>query len=136
MSEQNHEHHHHTHSHDGDESFGMAIGFRVIEDGGQLVLAEAEITPYVDEPTELGVTLVFHPLEGINPIEPTEEVEWPALPVDIDEDLTRNLGEPIPDQFQAILRQLRGFSEEQLREYLNVARAEAEDSEAEPGSEA
>lgn len=128
MADHNHAHHHHDHSHDDqDESFGMAIGFGIFEDEGQLFLAEAEITPYVDEPTELGVTLVFHPLEGLNPIEPSEEVEWPAWPIDIDEDLTRNLGEPIPTQFQAILRQLRGFSEEQLREYLRAARAEAEE---------
>ena len=128
MADHNHDHHHHDHSlGDQEESFGMALGFGIVEDDGQLFLAEAEISPYVDEPTELGVTLVFHPLEGLNPIEPSEEVEWPAWPLDIDDDLTRNLGEPIPAQFQAILRQLRGFSEAQLREYLQAARAEAEE---------
>jgi hypothetical protein len=120
MSEHDHGHEGHTHEHD--EGYGMALGFRIVEDGGQLFLAEAEITPYVDEPSELGVTLVFHPLEGLDPVEATEDEERPAYPVDLDDDLTRDTSEPIAAQFQAILRQLRGFSEDQLRDYLRMAR--------------
>ena len=120
------DHQGHTHEHD-EESYGMALGFGILEEGGELFLAEAEVSPYVDEPGELGVTLVFHPLAGLNPVEPSEETEWPAWPLDIDDDLTRDGSGSIPDQFQAILRQLRGLSEGQLREYLSAARAQAEE---------
>ena len=61
-----HEHDHgQMHDFEDGETFGLAIGFRIIEDGGQFFLAEAEVAPYVDEPDELGVTLVFHPLDGV-----------------------------------------------------------------------
>lgn len=112
------------HEHDG--QYGMALGFRLVEEEGQIYLAEAEISPYVDAPEELGATLVFHPLEGINPVEAEEEMDWPAWPIDIDDDLTRDTSAPIPAQFKAIVRQLHGLSEQQLLEYLRVAREEAE----------
>lgn len=117
----------HTHDHeDEDDSYGMAFGFRIFEQNGQLFLAEAEITPYVDDPEALGATLVFHPLEGINPIAGEEEIEWPAWPVDMDDELTRDSDAAIPVQFQAILRQLSELSEGELRQYLGAAREEAE----------
>lgn len=122
-----HEHgheHHHEHEHE-DGTFGMALGFRIVEDGGKLFLAEAEIAPYVDEPGELGVTLVFHPLDGLDPTAASEEMDWPAWPVDIDDELTRNIGEPPAAQFQSIVRQLHDLSTEQVREYLQLAREEA-----------
>ena len=118
-------HHHHDIEDQGEGTLGMALGFKIIDDGGQLFLAEAEISPYVDSPEELGVTLVFHPLAGINPVQPSDEDDWPAYPVDIDEDLTRSTAAPIPDQFQAIMRQLQGLSDQQLRDYLRVAREES-----------
>ena len=116
----------HTHDHEHEGSYGMALGVRIVESEGHLFLAEAEISPYVDAPEELGVTLVFHPLDGINPADPEGETDWPAWPIDIDDDLDRNSSDPVPAQFQAIVRQLRGFSEAQLVEYLQVAREEAE----------
>ncbi len=116
-----------NHDPEHEESYGMALGFGIVEDGGDLFLAEAEISPYVDEPGELGVTLVFHPLAGLNPIDSSEESEWPAWPLDVDDDLTRDGTAPVPEQFQAILRQLRGLSEAQLREYLAAAREQAEE---------
>lgn len=112
----------HEHDEEQEGAYGMALGFRIIEDGGQFFLAEAEISPYEDQPEELGVTLVFHPLEGVDPSDPAEETEWPAWPVDIDEDLTRNGSDPIPAQFQAIVRQLHSLSAERLQEYLREAR--------------
>ena len=130
MSE--HEHHHHDHEHEGDESFGMALGFRIFEDEGQVYLAEVEITPYVDEPNALGATLVFHPLNELDPTSPSDDVDWPAWPVDVDDDLTRDTGAPVPAQFLEIVRQVGRFTEEQLREYLALAREEAgADEEAE-----
>ncbi|CAN5640842.1 hypothetical protein BH23GEM6_BH23GEM6_14700 [soil metagenome] len=113
-------------------TLGMALGFRIVEDGDQLFLAEAEISPYVDQPEELGVTLVFHPLEGINPVEASEEMDWPAWPIDIDDDLTRDGSQPIAAQFQAIVRQLHQLPASQLQKYLDDARdadaaGEAED---------
>lgn len=117
----------HTHEHEHEGAYGMALGIRIVEEDGHLFLAEAEISPYVDAPGELGVTLVFHPLDGINPADPDEEMDWPAWPLDIDDDLTRDTSEPIPAQFQAIVRQLKGLSEAQLVEYLGVAREEAEE---------
>ena len=60
----------HEHEHEGDDDgdvLGMAVGFRIFEDGGDLYLAEAEISPYEDQPTALGVTLVFHAVAGIDP---------------------------------------------------------------------
>ncbi|HEV2734313.1 MAG TPA: hypothetical protein VGV85_05710 [Longimicrobiaceae bacterium] len=126
-----HQHDHDEHG-DGDgESFGMALGFRIFEDDGQLFLAEVEITPYVDEPTALGATLVFHPLGGIDPTSPDQEGDAEAWPVDVDDDLTRDTGAPIPEQFLAIARQAGRFTEEQLRDYLALAREEQEGAGAE-----
>jgi len=111
------------HNHDDEEgTLGMALGFRILEDGDQLFLAEAEISPYVDQPEELGVTLVFHPLEGINPVGASEEMDWPAWPIDIDDDLTRDGSQPIATQFQAIVRQLHQLPTSQLQKYLEDAR--------------
>jgi len=121
--------HEHDHEHDGNESYGMALGFRIFEDDGQLYLAEVEITPYVDEPTALGATLVFHPLNGIDPTSPEQEADAPAWPVDVDDDLTRDTGAPISEQFLAIARQAGQFTEEQLRDYLALAREEDESEE-------
>jgi hypothetical protein len=116
-----------------DETYGLALGFRIIEEGGRYFLAEAEIAPYVDEPDELGVTLVFHPLEGINPVEVGEENDWPSWPLDIDDDLTRSSGDPLEKQFAAIVRQLHDLDTARLREYLTRAREQAlEEGESEP----
>lgn len=120
-----HQHHHE----EEDDTYGIALGFRIIEEGGELFLAEAEIAPYVDSPEELGVTLVFHPLEGVNPIEVDEEVDWPSWPVDIDDDLTRTSSDPMDRQFAQIARQLQGLSTEKLLEYLAVAREDASEEE-------
>lgn len=117
----------HEHDHEQEATHGMALGFRLLEEAGELYLVEAEISPYVDEPGELGATLVFHPTQGLDPTDTSDEVEWPAWPIDIDDELTRKGSDPIPGQFQAILRQLRGLSDEDLREYLRVAREEAEE---------
>jgi hypothetical protein len=119
--------HAHAHDHDGEgtETFGMALGFRIFEDEGELYLAEAEITPYVDEPEALGATLVFHPLSDLDPTTHEEELEWPAWPTDVDDDLDRDTGAPMQEQFRAILRQLSRLSESELRDYLNRAREEA-----------
>lgn len=118
--------HDHAHDHDDEHesTYGLALGFRILEDEGKLYLAEAEIAPYVDEPQELGVTLVFHPLEGIDPADASDEVDWPSWSVDIDDDLTRDSSTPLRAQFQAVAKQLHGLSEGQLREYLRVAREE------------
>ena len=121
--------HDHDHEHGGDERFGMALGFRIFEDAGELYWAEAEVTPYVDEPQALGATLVFHPLEGLDPTDVSEEMDWPAWPVDVDDDLARDTGSPLAAQFASIVRQLAGLSEGQLREYLALAREEAEGTE-------
>lgn len=115
--------HHEHHGDDQDATYGMALGFRIIEEGGKLYLAEAEISPYVDESDELGATLVFHPLDGIDPVEASEEMDWPAWSIDIDDELTRKGSDPVPAQFMAIVRQLRGLSEDELREYLREAMA-------------
>jgi hypothetical protein len=120
-------HEHHDHEHDDNGGFGMALGFRIFDDGGKLFLAEAEITPYVDEPDALGATLVFHPLDGIDPTTGTEELDWPAWPIDVDDDLTRNPEDARDAQFQAILRQLSSLSETDLRSYLNAAREQTDE---------
>jgi hypothetical protein len=117
--------HDHVHDHD-DSSYGIALGFRTIEEAGQLFLVEAEIAPYVDDPDELGVTLVFHPLDGLDPTAESEELDWPAWPIDIDDDLERAPTDPVPAQFQSIVRQLHRFSGDQLLEYLRSARSDAE----------
>ena len=115
----------HDDEHDDEATFGIALGFRTLEDEGRLFLVEAEIAPYVDEPEELGVTLVFHPLDGLDPAAESEELDWPAWPVDIDDDLQRS-GGSIAAQFQSIVRQLHNLTTDQLRGYLGIARAEAE----------
>jgi hypothetical protein len=119
----------HDHEHDEQETFGLALGFRILEDEGKLFLAEAEIAPYVDEPDELGATLVFHPLDGVNPVEVGEELDWPSWPIDIDDDLTRSSGAPIAEQFTAIVRQLRTLTDDSLKEYLRQAREESDEEE-------
>jgi hypothetical protein len=119
----------HDHEHDEQETFGLALGFRILEDEGKLFLAEAEIAPYVDEPDELGATLVFHPLDGVNPVEVGEELDWPSWPIDIDDDLTRASGAPIAEQFTAIVRQLRTLTDDSLKEYLRQAREESDEEE-------
>ncbi|HUE96474.1 MAG TPA: hypothetical protein VMN39_07425, partial [Longimicrobiaceae bacterium] len=115
----------HENENDDDGTYGIALGFRILDDAGSLYLAEAEIAPYLDSPDELGVTLVFHPLDGVNPVEASDEVDWPSWPLDIDDDLTRNAGDPMDRQFAAIVRQLHDLSADQLREYLGLAREEA-----------
>lgn len=117
--------HDHEHDDEGGQTFGMALGFRIFEEEGELYLAEAEVAPYVDEPGALGVTLVFHPLAELDPTAEEDELDWPAWPTDIDEDLTRDSGAPMGEQFQAILRQLAGMTEAQLRTYLQRAVEEA-----------
>ncbi|HEX2190348.1 MAG TPA: hypothetical protein VHG51_15680 [Longimicrobiaceae bacterium] len=117
--------HDHDHEHGEDESYGMALGFRIFEQDGQVYLAEVEITPYVDEPTALGATLVFHPLDEMDPTAPDQGVDWPAWPVDIDDDLTRDTSDPVPAQFLAIARQVGRLDEAQLGDYLALAREES-----------
>ena len=112
--------------HEGEDTFGIALGFRILEEDGKYFLAEAEIAPYIDEPDELGVTVVFHPLEGINPVAIDEEGEWPSWPLDIDEDLSHETAGSMEEQFAAIVRQLYTMGDEQLKSYLRQAREEAE----------
>lgn len=114
------------HEHDGEATFGIALGFRTIEEEGHIFLVEAEVAPYVDDPNELGVTIVFHPLEGLDPTNESEELDWPAWPVDIDDDLQRSPDDAISAQFQSIIRQLHNLSTEQLRQYLQVAREQTQ----------
>jgi hypothetical protein len=120
------------HGHEGEEGdvLGMAVGFRIFEDGGDLYLAEAEISPYEDEPTALGVTLVFHSLAGIDP---TSEEGDDAEPLvfEFDDELTRDEGGSIVAQAQDILRQLSSLTPESLREYLQAAREDADADEDE-----
>lgn len=113
----------HDHAHgNGDEILGMAVGFRIFEDGGDLYLAEAEISPYEDDRSALGVTLVFHALGGIDPTQDEDDQEpWTF---DFDDELTRDEKGSIVEQTQAILRQLSGLSPESLREYLHAAKEE------------
>lgn len=115
----------HEHDHEGDDSLGLAIGFRIFEEAGQLYLAEAEIAPYVDDPNALGVTLVFHPLSDLDPTTSEGDEDREAWPFDFDDELTRDEKAPLVEQTQSILRQLSQLSEEGLREYLRVAREEA-----------
>lgn len=122
----------HDHQHDEDtegedtEGYGMAFGFRIFEQDGELFLAEVEVTPYVDEPEALGATLVFHPLDALDPTEVAGETDWPAYPLDIDDDLRRSTADAVRAQFREILRQLAGLSEDELRRYLKMAMEEAE----------
>lgn len=123
-----HEHaHSHTHD-DGEGTYGMAFGFRTLTEGDKLYLVEAEVAPYVDEPAELGATLVFHPLEWMDPT-PGSDAELPAWAVDIDDDLERKGSEPIQSQFAAIALQLHRLTDAQLQEYLEIARSEEEGGE-------
>ena len=117
----------HDHEHE-EETFGIAIGFRIIEEGGQLFLAEAEIAPYIDQSEELGVTVVFHPLEGIDPATMSEDDDGPAWPIDVDDDLHVDGEAPLAEQFASIVRQLRALPEERLLEYLAQARSDAENA--------
>lgn len=114
---------HHGHPEEGDV-LGMAVGFRIFEDGGNLYLAEAEISPYEDDPDALGVTLVFHALAGIDPTAEAADEEEPVV-FDFDDELTRDETAPIVQQTQDILRQLASLSPESLSEYLQAAREDA-----------
>ena len=127
MSDQEHAGHGHEDEDVGDV-LGMAVGFRIFEDGGDLYLAEAEISPYEDQPTALGVTLVFHPLAGIDPTGEDDDDGVP-LAFDFDDELTRDEGASIVDQTQDILRQLSNLTPEALREYLQAAREDEEGEE-------
>lgn len=109
-----------------EEGFGVALGFRIFESEGELYMAEAEVSAYVDDPKALGATLVFHALSDLDPTSvPDDEEEDSGWRIDIDEELTRDEGAPMRDQFQAILRQLAGLSERDLSEYLRQAREES-----------
>jgi hypothetical protein len=121
-----HDHMDHDHDEDGEHTYGLALGFRIIEESGKLYLSEAEIAPYVDEPGELSVTLVFHPLEGLDPVEVDDDVDWPSWPIDIDDDLDRRPDDPTATQFTSIVRQLHDLTVDQLRTYLNQARENAD----------
>jgi hypothetical protein len=126
--------HDHQHDHDHDHSVegtthGIALGFRIFEHKGDYFFAEAEISAYVDEPETLGATLVFHKLSGIDPTSSADEIDWPTWVTDIDDELTRDESAPVGQQFEAILRQLSGLSDDQLHEYLH--RAFEEDDEEE-----
>lgn len=117
--------HDHEHGH-GEEGFGVALGFRIFEADGEIYMAEAEISSYVDDPNALGATLVFHGLSSLDPTSPPDEDEEDTgWRIDIDEELTRDEKGATRDQFHGILRQLSGLSEDQLRQYLTTAREEA-----------
>jgi hypothetical protein len=114
--------HDHAHAQGGDEEItGMAVGFRIFEDAGALYLAEAEISPYEDQPTGLGVTLVFHALAGIDPTTGDDDEQEPWA-FDFDDELTRDEGASLVDQTADILRQLSNLSPASLSEYLRAAR--------------
>ncbi len=116
--------HDHDHGH-AEEGFGVALGFRIFEVDGGIYMAEAEVSSYVDDPKSLGATLVFHSLTDLDPTAaPGEEEEDEGWRIDIDDELTRDEGASTRDQFHAILRQLAGLSEADLRDYLQQARTE------------
>ena len=116
--------HDHDHEH-GEEGFGVALGFRIFEAEGGIYMAEAEVSSYVDDPKSLGATLVFHSLTELDPIVPPgDDEEDEGWRIDIDDELTRDEGGSTRDQFHAILRQLAGLSEADLRDYLKQAREE------------
>lgn len=123
MAHHQHEHHGNQGDEEGEGTYGMAFGFRTLQEADRLYLVEAEVAPYADEPAELGATLVFHPLEWIDPTV-AEDAEVTAWAIDIDDDLVRRGSDPIAAQFAAIVKQLHEFSEAQLLEYLAVAREE------------
>lgn len=121
--------HHPDHAHDNDgadDTWGMGIGFRIFEDGGEMFWAEAEIVPYVDDPSSLGVTLVFHPVAEIDPLADDEDAEWSAWLMDYDDELERDEKGPVREQFVSIVRQLCRLTDDQLRAYLADAREETE----------
>ena len=127
--------HDHAHDHGGaEEVTGMAVGFRIFEDEGQLYLAEAEISPYEDEPTGLGVTLVFHSLAGIDPTSTDEDEQEPWI-FDFDDELTRDDKGSLVDQTADILRQLANLSPTALGEYLRAAKEDVDADEDEGGDE-
>lgn len=110
----------------GEDGFGVALGFRIFEAEGGIYMAEAEVSSYVDDPKSLGATLVFHSLTELDPTAaPGDEDEDEGWRLDIDDELTRDEGGSTRDQFHAILRQLAGYSEEDLRGYLQQAREES-----------
>lgn len=120
--------HAHAHAHGGAEEItGMAVGFRIFEDAGQMYLAEAEISPYEDEPTGLGVTLVFHSLAGIDPTSTDEDEQEPWV-FDFDDELTRDEKASLVDQTADILRQLANLSPAALGEYLRAAKEDVDDA--------
>lgn len=124
MSETHEEGHDHEHGH-GEEGFGVALGFRIFEAEGGIYMAEAEVSSYVDDPNSLGATLVFHSLTDLDPtVPPGEDEEDEGWRIDIDDELTRDEGAATREQFHAILRQLSGLSEQDLRDYLKQAREE------------
>ena len=116
----------HEHAHGNDEILGMAVGFRIFEDGGELYLAEAEISPYEDQTSALGVTLVFHPLAGIDPTR-EDEGEQEPFTFDYDDELTRDESAPIVEQAADILRQLSNLTPASLSEYLRAAREDVQE---------
>ena len=117
--------HEHGHGHQ-EEGFGVALGFRIFEVDGGLYMAEAEVSSYVDDPNALGATLVFHSLTDLDPTAaPSEDDDVEGWRIDIDDELTRSESAPTREQFHAILRQLAGLSEQDLRDYLQQAREES-----------
>ena len=117
--------HDHDHGHE-EEGFGVALGFRIFEEAGGIYMAEAEISSYVDDPNALGATLVFHSLTDLDPtVSPDEAEDEEGWRIDIDDELARDEKAPTRDQFHAILRQLAGLSEDELRQYLKQAREES-----------
>ncbi len=130
--------HDHDHGHDHEEAgFGVALGFRIFEADGGIYMAEAEVSSYVDDPTSLGATLVFHNLTDLDPMSAPDEDEGDeGWRVDIDDELTRDEAGGTRDQFHAILRQLAGLSEQDLRDYLQQARTESGVEESGEGEQA
>ena len=131
MSEQHDQEHGHA-----EEGFGVALGFRIFEADGGLYMAEAEVSSYVDDPKSLGATLVFHNLTELDPTAAPgeDEDEEEGWRIDIDDELTRDEGAATREQFHAILRQLAGLSENELRAYLKQAREETGMEEEEEGA--
>ncbi len=122
--------HDHHHDHDEQDLPGVAVGFRIFEDEGDLYLAEAAIEPYQDQPETLGVTLIFHPLRDLDPVSDESDDDRDTWLFDFDDELTRPEDASLVVQAQDIFRQLSRLPEESLREYLHVAQEE------DPGEEA
>lgn len=116
------------HDHVDEESVGLALGFRIFEADRVFYLAEAEISPYVDQPEALGVAIVFHPLDDIDPTAEAPEADVPAHAIDIDEALVRDDSGSMREQFSEIVRQLSALSVDELREYLRMAQREEAES--------